>query len=328
MYLNNNKLLSSQNLDELREILAKQFIPHELNFTHGSHELDASVHGCAINNISLTYLSYGDGASMKARIHDDQCADIIMINIPTAGTGRFEQHGESCDITLDKGLVFNMQQPFSFNTESCSVLALSFSIETMRQHARSLIGEKIDLIDFQFDPTIDLTTPAGQSLRNAITYVAQEMSGPLGSLNNPVAYANLENYLLTQFITLQPNAFMALPQSTITPTVMPYYIKRARDYIHAHAHEKVTLQDLSVHAGCSYRTLQSAFNKTFSISPMAYLKTVRLEGVREALLDANNKELTVSDIAGKWGFVHMGRLAKSYKEQFGILPSDTLHQKK
>lgn len=327
MYLNNNKILSSQNLDELREVLAKQFIPHELNFTHGNHELNACVHGCAVNNTSLTYLSYGDGASVEARIHDDQCADIITINIPTAGTGRFEQNGESCDISPDKGLVLNMQQPFSFNTESCSALALSFSIETMRQHARSLIGEKIDLIDTQFAPTIDLTTPAGQSLRNAITLAAQEMDGPLGSLNNPVANANLENYLLTQFITLQPNAFMALPQRTITPAVMPYHIKRARDYIHAHAHEKITLQDLSAHAGCSYRTLQTLFNKTLSMSPMAYLKSVRLEGVREALLDANSKESTVSDIAGRWGFVHMGRLAKSYKAQFGILPSETLHQK-
>ncbi|MEN8196038.1 MAG: Hsp70 family protein, partial [Pseudomonadota bacterium] len=52
---------------------------------------------------------------------------------------------------------------------------------------RSLVGDAADLTGIQFDQTIDLTTPEGQSLRNAIIHVAQEMNGALGDLNDPVA---------------------------------------------------------------------------------------------------------------------------------------------
>ena len=328
MHLANHHVLSSQNLNELRETLDELFIPHELNITQRDCEVDASINACAIGDLSLVNLSYGKGVPIEVSLHEDQCADIIILNIPNSGKGRFERDGESWDISPEKGLVFDMQRSFVANTHGYNALTLSFSIETLKQHARSLIGDKIDLIDFKFERSIDMTTPAGQSLRNAITHAAQEMNGPMVTLNNPIAIASLENYLLTQFIALQPNTFMALQQNTIAPAIMHRHIKRARDYIHDYAYEKITLQDLSSHAGCSYRSLQNAFNEIFGMSPMAYLKTVRLKCVREELLAANNEKSSVSDIAKKWGFTHMGRLAELYKKQYGILPSDTLRQKK
>jgi len=328
LYLTNHHLVSSKNLDELREIIGKQIFAHELSSTKKNHEIDASIYGCTFNNLSISYLSYGDGAAMKAHIRDDQCADQISINIATAGTGSIEQNGQCSDLSLNKGLIFDIQQPCVVKSQDCSALTLSFSIQTLRKHARSLIGERADSIDLRFDRTIDFASSAGQALRNSIVHVAQEMEGPLINLNNAIAMTNLENYLLTQLITLQPNASMDVPQHGVDSVILSRHIKRARDYIHAHAHKKITLQDLVAYVGCSYRTLQSAFNKTYSMSPMAYLHVIRLEHVHEALLEANGGTSNVSDIARKWGFMHMGRLAKSYSERYGVLPSDTLYQKK
>lgn len=326
-YLSKHHILSSQNLDDLRQSLNTVFIPHELHITHKKSEVDASVHACAINNLSLVELNYGVDVVTEVSLHDEHCCDTINLNIPISGKAYLESHGEYCELSKNKGFIYDMRQSSVTKAIGGHILALSFSIDTLKQHARSLIGEKVDVIDFTFNRGIDLTAPKGQALRNAILHAANEMNGPLAMINNPIALTNMENYLLSQFLVLQPNSFMEIKQSAVAPSTRHRHCKRACDYIHAHAHEKITLQDLSNYAGCSYRTLQKEFNETFSMPPMSYLTSIRLRYFREDLLDEKNSALTVSNLANKWGFVHMGRLAKLYKKQYGALPSETFRYK-
>jgi len=86
---------------------------------------------------------------------------------------------------------------------------------------------------------------------------------------------------------------------------MPHYVKRARDYIHAHAAQPIGLQKLVEYSGCSYRTLQSAFGETFGMSPMVYVRMVRLNGAHNDLLVAEDGD-TVAAIARKWGICAYG----------------------
>jgi AraC-like DNA-binding protein len=57
---------------------------------------------------------------------------------------------------------------------------------------------------------------------------------------------------------------------------------------------------------------------------MAYLRDVRLGRVHEDLLSAPAGSTTVTDVAYKWGFVHVGRFTKEYRRKFGQLPSRTM----
>lgn len=326
--LSNHQILASTDIDELRYQLGKLFTPHELDITKKRSTINSRVCSCAVNDLWLSEFSYGEGAPIEAAVNEDHCSEVISLNFLTSGAGRLEQHRESDDITANQGLVINMSMPFKLDLQGYSGAALVLSHDALRRHARSLIGEKAGDIDFQLDKTVDLAKPAGRALKHAVAYAMNEMNGELGALNNPISLTNLENYLLSQFITLHPNTFMEIAESGADPVVMPRNLKRARDYIHAHAHEKITLEELAAYANCSYRSLQNIFVKVLRVSPMEYLKAVRLEGVRDALLKADDRQRTVAEIANQWGFVHMGRLARMYKKQFGVLPSDTLNQKK
>ena len=75
--------------------------------------------------------------------------------------------------------------------------------------------------------------------------------------------------------------------------------------------------------GVSIRTLNRAFNETFGMGPKAYLLTTRLSQIRNELLKSD-KSVKVADVANRWGFWHMGQLARDYRKQFGELPSETL----
>lgn len=60
------------------------------------------------------------------------------------------------------------------------------------------------------------------------------------------------------------------------------------------------------------------------MSPMAFLRRVRLHRVHQALRANTRGTTTVSAEALKWGFWHFGDFSKDYKNCFGESPSDTL----
>jgi AraC family ethanolamine operon transcriptional activator len=75
--------------------------------------------------------------------------------------------------------------------------------------------------------------------------------------------------------------------------------------------------------GTSRRKLNYCFQDVLGTSPVKYLRSLRLNGVRRALRQAS-PGVTVQDIASHWGFWHLSQFAQDYKHLFGELPSATL----
>jgi AraC family ethanolamine operon transcriptional activator len=104
-------------------------------------------------------------------------------------------------------------------------------------------------------------------------------------------------------------------------------LRRAQEYMHAHARERISLSDLCSASECSERTLRQAFRECYGTSPMAFIKKLRLQGLRQELRDAAPRSTTVLDRALRWGFWHMGHLARDYHSLFGETPSETLSRR-
>ncbi len=100
--------------------------------------------------------------------------------------------------------------------------------------------------------------------------------------------------------------------------------RRARAFIEEHADEPPTIQDVCREVGTSRRTLEYAMRERTGVSPKTYLQATRLQGVRRDLAQAV-PNTRVADVAGAWGFWHMGQFARDYRLWFGELPSDTLN---
>ena len=47
---------------------------------------------------------------------------------------------------------------------------------------------------------------------------------------------------------------------------------------------------------------------------------------RQAAAEARKHEESITEIAGRWGFSHMGRFAVEYRKRFGEPPSQTLRR--
>jgi AraC family transcriptional regulator, ethanolamine operon transcriptional activator len=101
-------------------------------------------------------------------------------------------------------------------------------------------------------------------------------------------------------------------------------IKRAEQYIMQFQNRPLTVSDVCQAANVSERTLQYAFIEQIGVTPRAYLKAVRLNGVRRDLKHAHPHAVRINEIASHWGFWHMGQFAADYRRHFCELPSQTL----
>ncbi|WP_158219808.1 helix-turn-helix domain-containing protein [Ideonella sp. A 288] len=99
-------------------------------------------------------------------------------------------------------------------------------------------------------------------------------------------------------------------------------VREARRYMSTHAEEPITVPDLCEAIHVSRRTLQYSFQDVLQMSPVTYLRALRLNGVRRDLRRGGDEP--VADRAARWGFWHLSRFAADYRHMFGELPSETL----
>jgi AraC-like DNA-binding protein len=100
-------------------------------------------------------------------------------------------------------------------------------------------------------------------------------------------------------------------------------VRACEAYMREHIGDAITLRDLSELCGFRPRSLINAFEAFTGLSPIAYLKAQRLNGVRQRLLSTVRNHWRIIDIAMDWGFDHMGHFAADYRAMFGERPSET-----
>jgi AraC family transcriptional regulator, ethanolamine operon transcriptional activator len=102
--------------------------------------------------------------------------------------------------------------------------------------------------------------------------------------------------------------------------------RRAEAYLRAHVDQSVRMRELCKAVGASQRSLEYAFQDVYRMGAMAYMRTMRLNEVRRALVHAAATDETVTSVAMDWGFWHLGEFAGSYKRLFGESPAQTLRR--
>ncbi|QDD64921.1 helix-turn-helix domain-containing protein [Herbaspirillum seropedicae] len=103
-------------------------------------------------------------------------------------------------------------------------------------------------------------------------------------------------------------------------------VNDAREFAMAHQDSPVTVPMLCEAVHVSRRTLQYCFEDVLGMSPMSYLRSLRLNGVRRALCHGDGRQAvgSIGDIAAAWGFANFSQFSCDYKKLFGQTPSAML----
>ena len=101
-------------------------------------------------------------------------------------------------------------------------------------------------------------------------------------------------------------------------------MNRAEQYLCANLESPVTRDRVADIAGVSIRTLSRAFMKRHGVGPITFLRQRRLEAAYRDLLGSKAEDTSVTDVAMRYGFAHLGKFSIVYRRTFGESPSTTL----
>jgi AraC-like DNA-binding protein/tetratricopeptide (TPR) repeat protein len=107
---------------------------------------------------------------------------------------------------------------------------------------------------------------------------------------------------------------------------LPRCVSRTLDAMRAYPRRALMLADLAAIGGVSTRTLQRLFRAFLGKTPLAALRDIRLECARRDLIRSSLTG-TVTDIAQRSGFSHLGRFSLEYHRRYGEKPSQTLQRR-
>jgi len=172
-----------------------------------------------------------------------------------------------------------------------------------------------------FAPALDLKSTAGTRMMRYLQFALADLDEAEEALRSSQLLSMHEQVLLTGLLLSQPHTYaeqLQRPHGHVDPA----RLKRAVDFIEAHLHRSITLSEITAVAGVPGRTLHQHFKDHRGVSPMRYLHDARFARVRADLLRGDTDE-SVTQIAMKWGFRHLGRFAVGYRDRFGETPSQT-----
>ncbi|MEJ3653532.1 AraC family transcriptional regulator [Actinomycetes bacterium KLBMP 9759] len=142
---------------------------------------------------------------------------------------------------------------------------------------------------------------------------------------SPLAAGFAEQMLVHGLLDAQRHTFTAELAEERGPADGPA-LRAAIAFCDAQAPNPITVADIAAAARLGVRSLQRAFQDELGMTPMEYLRRVRMERARAELLRIRAGDVagTVTDVAFAWGFVHLGRFSSAYRARYGETPSQTI----
>ena len=90
-------------------------------------------------------------------------------------------------------------------------------------------------------------------------------------------------------------------------------------FLQEHYCEKITLDDVAAHFGYNKYYISKVFNRYVNLNFSEFVNSMRCHHALELLA---NKEVSITDIAGKSGFESLRSFHRAFQKAFGCMPSE------
>jgi AraC-like DNA-binding protein len=311
------ELCRTHDLEEARQWGEKIFCENRLCTVESHGALNTRIFYRRIGSIGIGRMSYGGAVTIRP----DVMENFTLVQMPIYGEERIEVGSQRVVCNSRNGSVLNSHTPTVINHASdTEKLIIRIDRTLLERHCQQLLGRTLRN-RIEFDADMPLNTEAGARWLRMVGWVYDSVSHD--DEISPLVAAQLESGLVNLLLASQPHTYSA-DLAMDGPSLAPSFVKRVERYIEEHAHEAISIVDMAEHAGVSSRSLFTGFRRYRNTSPMLYLKETRLRRVNEELKRLTTGSDTVTAVAFRWGFSHLGHFTTDYKRRFGESPSETL----
>jgi AraC-like DNA-binding protein len=298
------------------------FYPHRLRLLGSSRNFGLIQRVTRLGPITVGDITYEADVALGGF---DEIRASYHVNVPLKGG--LESRHRGLEITPSPE-VAGIYQPngemtvtrWPAGTRNLAVKIDQFAVDRALE---SLVEGPVDS-PIPFDASLPLTGAAAQSWVRLLLMVQRQLAYPDGVIAHAVVLVPLVESLLHGFLLVADHPYRETLAAPAQPG-RPAAVRDAMDIIEAGAHLPLSTSALARQCHVSVRTLQEGFRRHLGMSPMAYLRAVRLRRAHRDLCSADPAHSTVTAIAHRWGFTHLGRFAAAHQRTYGETPMQALH---
>jgi len=310
----------TRDLDQAREHMCSVLAENSLTYLPRQRLLDFRHREAKLGSIALNSLYWGAGVMVTAPV----VPDFYLLQFTLAGECEVWQGTHHNVLPARSVAIINPGQGFRKAwMPKARQLMLRIDRRLVEREVRTWTGgDEGGSIEFEMPPIDDVTKVGTLALY--VRMICDDFRNEASNLLRPLVADRVASGLVALLLTSMPNNKQRAIEAASQPAA-PFFVRRVEQFIEEHARDTIALADLTGIAGVSTRALQTGFRRFRDMTPMAYLRTVRLELARTELMNSGRQGSSVAAVANAVGLGHLGRFARDYQARFGELPSQTLH---
>jgi AraC-like DNA-binding protein len=302
-------VVAASDPDDVYRAAAKLMSRHRMHLPQRTTTMRARIQAAQLETSALLWFEYGT----PTEIFSDPLEGYSTVHVPMAGHLEVEHDGDWHPVGTGTGAVFSEGSPVRMRWSGDLRLLVARIDQTALLERLGRLT-RVDSRPLVFSPFLD-RQGAGGLVTGAVIAASRavESSGP-----------GLDPRIARHFDDALVSALLLGHGHTYTDDLLAPVTRVVRavvDHIEAHYASDLTAADLARVAGVSPRSLHDAFHRRFGVSPLRYLRDLRLDRARAAL--QSDPTATVASVAHAVGFPHPSRFAAAYRARFGEPPNRT-----
>jgi len=310
----------TKSVDESRALVAEFFYAIALDVRGPADTFAFDLEVLQIGPVTLAELKFGAEIAVEL-----DRMETYHMDIPLSGHAETVQGGSTIVATPERAVLYRPDAGGIVApriSEDCRLLSAKIEPASLEAELEGLLGHPVQA-PLKLSRSFDLTSGPGRSLARLVRLAGAELHDDGGLIYHPLIAGRLWHGILTGLLLAADHPYREELADRAAPS-RPRHVKRAIDVMEADPGLPVTVHDLARIAGVGVRALQEGFHRHVGVSPMAYLRRLRLARAHEELRAASRGQETVASVASRWGFVHLGRFAAAYRRTYGVSPVETL----
>jgi AraC-like DNA-binding protein len=296
------------------------FHPHQLRLLGRPEEFGFTQRRTQAGAITLAHLSYDSDVWLNFGASRDS----YYIHVPLSGHLESRHRGQELISTPRMASVYGPVADITVTRWPAGSRHLGVKIDQLALDSalERMLGRSLDS-PVEFRTALPVHPGAMQSWVRQLLWMNGELAYPDNPMRQSVALDPLVESVIHGFLLMADHPYR---ESLATPAdpVRPAAVRQAIDIIEASPQTSLTTTQLAIQCHVSVRALQEGFRRHVGMTPMTYVRTVRLRRAHRDLRAAYPADAGVAPIAHRWGFGHLGRFAAAYKALYGETPLQTL----
>ena len=281
-----------------------------------------SVHD---RGVGLEMLDYGE----EVRISPVGLETFHLVQIPLRGRARMSVGAETVCSSPAVATVPPIDRDFSLTWERRTPHLIVYVQRERLLAALECVYGPVGSTELRLASQLALDTEQGRSFLRAVfeLHDAFELTGAGASY----AQALAADLMLARLLAAVEHSVGRSLMTRVVPSVRgtgrgDHLYRRFLDWAESGVEAQRSVLEIARELGVPLRTLQDHVQDASGSTPSAILRDVRFRRARQLLLEADPSRETVTTIAVRCGFGHLGRFSVEYRSRYGESPAESLRR--